>query len=354
MPDTFKPFVEIIGNFVEIIEKLIGKEKGKTLCFILLVGVVAYIYGQNDSSAQELISIGLFICIGSGIIVTALGLIEHQTAEGLPFQKGLLVGLTAGFLAALSGGAAYYGFNFAECCNPSWLLKFVRLFGGSIIIGAILGGVMGLLRLVWSRAPRTQETGQNSKIIAWIIGIFAIFAACIVLLVIFNNISKSLQSETNPQGLMLFWQVSLVAFSFAIIYVFIMIRLYGRKDDSKSRDKRWKMATSSALVAFACALLAFLIVHWTFGNSTLEYDRGDPQCRVQSSSEYGICHACDVSPDQSVIKYNCKNDMRDHDSAEVLTLKVIFVLVMTFAIFMFSAHPKNPVLHAIDRKLWRL
>lgn len=333
-----KDLLDIAPKVKKIIDDLLGKRAGHALYFIIVIAMLLYATRLLDSDIVRLVDTALVLCVFFGIIITAYGIFTHQNIAGLRLQKGFTVGTIAGALAALTGGAAYYGFDQAKCCNEDLEIKLFRLLEASVPMGAVFGGLMGLLRPAGVRMRKPNISSSND-FLSFILGIFFLLLLSLAFFYIFDNVGS--WSGDEPQGLLRFWQVSVLLVSFVAIYVFIIIFLYGRADETAGPSTRLSKAVSSTIAAVLAAVLLFSLPIWGFANTDFIERTEITVC----NTAVGACADC-------IEDTYCPNDPKSINNLDAILLRTLMLIVLVFGTYLCATHPRSPILTRLDRLTW--
>jgi hypothetical protein len=328
----------------DVAEALLGQEAAHKLLIVLVVAALLLAVRPFFPDAGPLIDTALFICVVFGIIIAAYGIFTHQTVTGLGLQKGFVIGMIAGALAALSGGAAYYGFDVSTCCKPEWDVKLFRLLTASVPMGGVLGALMGWLR---PSGPAAQPAGAAPQptvnFLSFMIGIFLLLVLCVAFFYIFDKMRILVGDADSPQGLLRFWHVALLLFSFVTVYVFLIVYLYGRADGPGNESERRAHAVSSAITAALCSAILFAAASALFGHEDFQPRNQATVCTVTSIA--GQCLDC-------VKNEVCLGDPKEANFISGILVRTIILVVILMASYLLATHPRSAMLRIIDNAEW--
>lgn len=337
---SFKYILDILTKSKDVFYDLLGENAGHALYFIVFIAALLYLSRSLGGDIVRFADMALLLCLLFGIIIMAYGIFTHQNIAGLRLQKGFSVGTIAGAIAALTGGAAYYGLDQAGCCNDDLSIKLFRLLEASVPMGAVFGGLMGLLRPAGSRAPKLKAEESSKKFLSFVLGFFFLLILSISYFYIFDNAGN--WSGAEPQGLLRFWQVSVLLISFIAVYVFLIVFLYGRADETADRPSRLSKALSSTVAALLCAAVLFSGPVWGFANTDFNKRTEVTLCKTSAAAAAGQCTDC-------VEDQYCPNDPKSKNNLEAILFRTLVLIILVFATYLSATHPRSPVLKLIDR-----
>ena len=338
-----KDFLESLESIKAVSYELLGETAGRALYFIIVVAILLYLARSLGEGIVRLVDMALLLCVLFGIIITAYGIFTHQNIAGLRLQKGFAVGTIAGAFAALTGGAAYYGIDQAQCCNDEPAVKLFRLLEASVPMGAVFGGIMGLLRPAGERPLRSRRDRLSQDFISFILGFFFLLVLSLSYFYIFDNVGN--WSGAEPQGLLRFWQVAVLLVSFVTAYVFLIVFLYDRADERADRTSRTSRAASSGLASLVCAAALFSIPIWAFANADFKERSETTTCTTSIVSSRDQCTDC-------IDNVYCPEDPRSMNSLEAILLRTLCLIILVFGTYLASTHPRSPILALLDRSRW--
>jgi hypothetical protein len=326
----------------ETIETLLGERASHALLIVVIIAGTLLSVRSIFADARLLADTGLFLCAVFGVIIAVYGVFTHQTVVGLRLQKGFIIGVIAGALAALTAGAAYYGINDAACCAPVWEAKLFRLLAASVPMGGILGALMGWLRPAGS-APLAPNAAlqPTADFLSFIIGLFLLLVLCVAFFYIFDKMGTLIGDVGSPQGLIRFWHLSLILSAFAVFYVFLIVYLYGRADEPQEDQAHYPKAVSSALAAVVSTFAMF-------GAANLVFKNEDFQPRAQIT----VCTAPVSSCPECVIGQICGNDPKHANFISGILVRTMILIALVFTTYLTSTHPRSPLLRVMDRSSW--
>ena len=342
------PLLDILGllkKAKEVSYALLGKRAGHALFFIIVIAVLLRASKFLDGDIDQLADVALVICFLFGIFVVAWGIFTHQNIAGLRLQKGIAVGAIAGIIAALTGGASYYAFNQAGCCQDDSTVKLLRLLGASAPMGAVLGGVMALFRPTGRLTSRRTRAETPPNFLPFVVGIFFLLILSLAYFYVFRNVGN--WAGARPQGLLKFWQLSVLLISFVSAYTFMIVFLYGRADESTNRSSRMLKAISSTIASLICAAVLFGLAASAFWSTDFEARTGEIVCRVPAEATPRQCKDCIAGDDNF-----CENDPQSINTLESILLRTLVLIVLVFAAYLVATHPHSPVLRPLDRLRW--
>jgi len=337
---SLSDILDIVKKSKEVSYDLLGKNAGHALYAIIVIAALLYAARSFGGDTVRLIDAALLLCLLFGIVVTSYGIFTHQNIAGLRLQKGFAVGTIAGALAALTGGIAYYGINQSVCCHNDIAIKLFRLLEASVPMGALFGGLMGLLRPAGRRSARRQPEEVSKNFLSFVLGILFLLVLSLAYFYIFDNAGN--WSGAEPQGLLRFWQVSVLLISFVAIYVFLIVYLYGRADEVSKQSTRLAKATSSTVAVLFSAAMLFSLPIIGFADKDFK-ERSE--VTVCESSATGRCTDC-------VEDTYCPNDPKSINSLEAILFRTLILIVLVFSTYLCATHPRSLILKKVDQMNW--
>lgn len=233
---------------------------------------------EHVPAALRLLPTALFLlAVGVFVIALSYRVGEYRNAS---FQGGL-VGLAAGALSAILGGAAYWAFNAQGCPVHQPETKLLRLLALVPLPCLMLGLLAGALPRPGQGpkgAPPPAAAGPDdgeavvraSLSLLFLIGVFGV---CVFLVVVANGrlrapeyAGTALGELWGPdQGDMVLWQMLLIGACFAALFSGLARAWLGWGGVRRDGVPPWKDALQSAMTVVLWAILPWFVLFLAMG-----------------------------------------------------------------------------------------